>query len=255
MEKRIPKRVGMRVGVFGHSFVAYAGKYYTAVLNETCPKVKFSAHAKRGSGIGWVLGKLRQVRRGQYDEVIIHSGINDIAGFTPEKWERQMERTVGKLEKAVSLARRRGAKKIILVEATPWKGYESWNKDRAAYTIEYNRRMEEIARGAGDVELVKLYEMMEGGEPGAMKEEYSIDGLHPNKEGLLEVAMEIARTQYPEWTEEKEVPEVETKAARREKIEEAIERISEHMGLHSPGREQKGEKSGGEKGKGRRAIR
>jgi Txe/YoeB family toxin of Txe-Axe toxin-antitoxin module len=247
MEGKVPRKIEKKVGLIGHSFVAYSQEKYAGRLNEFCPSVKFSARGKGGSGMKWVILKLENAGRGQYDEVIIHSGVNEIAVFKPKSWEKQMRWTINGLREAIRLARKKGVKRIILIEATPWKGYPSWTQDKAEYTLEYNRRLAGIAADSADVELVKLYDKMEGEEPGAMKPGYTADGLHPNSEGLLAIVQEIAMTQYPEWIEnweeeeKREGPMVAEGQGKREEVRGAT---AEPMGLgveESGGRAKAGE--------------
>ncbi len=198
-KERVPRKIEKRVGVFGHSFVASYHGLYTQKLNEFCPNVKFEEHGLKGSGVSHVIGELRKISFGQYDEAIIHTGVNEIKGWEEGTWEKSFERIRKKLESAIKIAREKGIGRIILVEATPWKGYPTWREKNAGYTLEYNKLLAELAKDK-DVELVKLYDLMEG-EKGALKEEYSGDFLHPNKKGYEVIAKAIAESKYPQWIE------------------------------------------------------
>jgi lysophospholipase L1-like esterase len=197
-EGSVPRKIKKRVGVFGHSFVGHYNGHYTRKLNEFCPNVKFEAHGKGNNRVSWAVARLRRIKRGQYDEIIIHTGVNDIAG-----WETGLGKKLAelreKLQRAIKIAKNKGVGRIILVEATPWKGYGTWNEERGECTIEYNRILSELAKEEG-VEVVELYDFMEG-EPGKLKEEYAGDSLHPNREGFEVIAKRIAESKYPQWVE------------------------------------------------------
>jgi lysophospholipase L1-like esterase len=196
-KRRVPRRIEKKVGIFGHSFVARHQNYYTKKLNEICPNVKFEAHGLRDSGVSWVISELLKIKRGQYDQAIIHAGINEIGAWKEETKEKSFGRIQKKLKRAIKIARNKGMGRILLVEATPWRGYVTWNEDRGGYTLEYNKLLAELAEDA-DVEVVKLYGLMDSGD-GRLKEEYSGDSLHPNIQGLEVIAKAIAESKYPQW--------------------------------------------------------
>lgn len=197
MKKRVPRKIRKKVGVFGHSFVATYNNYYTRKLNKFCPNVKFTAHGLKSSGISHVISELLGIRKGAYDEAIIHTGVNEIRAWKAETWEKFFERIQKKLKRAIKIARNKGVGRILLVEATPWKGYTTWNENNAEYTLRYNKLLAELAKDA-DVELVKLYDAMEG-KKGTLNDEYSEDSLHPNKKGYEAIAKIIAESKYPQW--------------------------------------------------------
>lgn len=231
MEKKVPKRVVKRVGVFGHSFVELSQEHYIGKLNSLCPRVKFYAHGKAGSGTSWVVGALEATEKGKYDEIIIQTGVNEIAAFREKNAERQLARMERKLRKAIRIAKRKGAGRVLLVEATPWKGYKVWDKGKhverwsewkGEYTKEFNRMLGRLAEKDG-VEVVRLYDLMEDGEEvGAMKKEYTKDCLHPNRRGQEAMAEAVAEAGYPEWVRgKKRLGEKE----RREIVERLLEPI------------------------------
>lgn len=195
----VPRKIEKAVGVFGHSFVAGYHDYYTEKLNEFCPGLKFESHGIKSTGAAYVVGELEKIFWGEYDEAIIHTGINEIASWNKRTWKGKFKELGERLHKAIKIAREKGIGRIILVEATPWKGYPRWTAEKAEYTLEYNKFLARLAKDK-DVELVKLYDLMEG-EEGALKKEYSGDSLHPNKKGYEVIAKAIAQSKYPQWIE------------------------------------------------------
>jgi len=99
-----------RVAVIGDSITAGGG--YARYLERALPRYRFDTFGHVGQGTAVLLDRmLEDVVPGNYDEIIIQGGLNDIS--------RDSQYIIDGLERMVRAAKASGAR-VILLSLTPW---------------------------------------------------------------------------------------------------------------------------------------
>lgn len=164
-----------RVAVIGDSISAGSG--YVSMLDAQLPQYTFDVFGGVGWGTVALLSELRrQLAIGQYDEVIIEGGLNDIA--------RDDNYILDNLHSMVHVAKQHGAR-VILFLLTPWS--EHSNKIKSI-----NSRLRWLAPLWGVDELVDVWSPL-ADNAGGLRSDLIGDqmGVHPNRLGHTIIARTV----------------------------------------------------------------
>ncbi|MBN1283350.1 MAG: SGNH/GDSL hydrolase family protein [Proteobacteria bacterium] len=214
----------IRVAVVGDSRTCAQESLYPLLLDEylDSSRIEVTPECRSGETNGGLLGldeiygvrerRLDEIVERGYDEVILDVGVNDMAsGRTAEDMERKLVEICGELASS-------GVSRIIMLEATPWRGFKKWTDAKGMETLSFNRMLadlstrltEEYARRRlpTEVELVRLYDAMENPcEPGELEFPTlypdMIDWLHPSIEGLEVMAEQIVEQAFLAFANER----------------------------------------------------
>lgn len=120
-------------------------------------------------------------REPPYDMVIVQCGTNDLhMGFDLPRVQRPIETMIG-------LARQSGLRVILLTVGPLW-GHTGWTEDKEARRVALN----EWILGRADVIAVDTATALSEGQPPQLRGEFlNVDFVHPNRDGLDEMARAI----------------------------------------------------------------
>ena len=152
--------------IVGDSITADGG--YVEYLKEQLPETKITVRAKPGASILWIYAQVEHYAY-NYDRIVVLGGINSI--LTPDIVIRYLGKTY-------QVCHSRGMQ-VIAVTLTPWKNYSTWNEKQQHYTETVNDFIKSKPEGVKAVADVYL----PLSDQSKLKEEYSLDGLHPNETG------------------------------------------------------------------------
>lgn len=152
--------------IVGDSITADGG--YTKYLKEQLPDTRIDVRAKPGASILWIYAQVEHYAY-NYDRIVVLGGINSI--LTPDIVIRYLGKTY-------QVCHSRGMQ-VIAVTLTPWKNYSTWNEKQQHYTETVNDFIKSKPEGVKAVADVYL----PLSDQSKLKEEYSLDGLHPNETG------------------------------------------------------------------------
>ncbi len=200
----VPERA-KRVAIVGDSIVGFQSGYYARKLNEYGLGAKFDQFGESGESTDAMRRRLPGiVGSGKYSELIIAEGVNDLAkrgGGSEENWKKNLSDSEKNMREMITVAKRNGIERILIVEVAPWGGSDSSNALKEKRTLEYNTMLAKVAKETGAV-LIPVYESMEG-EKGRLLERFTWrrkDGerewLHPGERGLEMIAKRIAESGY-----------------------------------------------------------
>ncbi len=159
-----------RVAVIGDSITAGGG--YVNHLDRALPNYQFDTFGHVGQGTEVLLDRmLREVIPGNYDEIIIQGGLNDIGRSDPQG------HVLDGLERMVRVAKGSGAR-VVLLSLTPWH--------RAPQAIrEINKQLRWRSPFWGVDDYVNVWTPL-ADEGGALRRDLIGDAamaVHPNSRG------------------------------------------------------------------------
>jgi lysophospholipase L1-like esterase len=169
-DHRYPKTLQKLLGA---SFPGSIAEAY-GVPGETCEKLE----ARFGGEI--------LARRPAYHFAIVQCGTNDLHnGLTTARVERSLERMI-------ALAQGAGLRVIVLTVGPLW-GHPGWTEEKEARRLELNGWI--LDRGG--IVAVDVATPLSEGAPAELKAEFvHVDHVHPNRQGLDEMARAIFQAAF-----------------------------------------------------------
>lgn len=169
-----------RAVAVGDSLTQHGG--YVARLRERVGGA-WSAIAEQGAGL-WRIVQLVRGRLGGYDTVVVLAGVNAL--------HRGYADCQAGLIELYRAAREAGARNVIAVTLTPWRGYSRWSTE--ADTVRARLRAWQLDGASGLVDATIDAWAGLGDGAGRLRAEYDAgDGLHMNMAGQRALGDLIAR--------------------------------------------------------------